>query len=317
MRESIVRLALPAMATRFEFVLAGGDPVRLRAVGEQAMQAIAECEAAISPFLRGSMIARVNAQAHLRPVRTDPITFGLLAACQELHTRSGGAFDPTVGPLLRALGFRGAPPADAAGVRRARALVGMQHVDLDARAQTVRFARSGMALDLGAIGKGHALDLAGEVLRQHGVQCALLHGGTSSVLALGAPPGQSGWRIGIGPRSPQPVATLCDAGLSVSAGRGRQARQADGTLAAHVLDPRTGLPATSTAELTAVVTTTALVADAWSTALLVDPDLVPPADSGCLLAVATAGDRHWARTGARAACFALDAAVPSATATPP
>jgi thiamine biosynthesis lipoprotein len=311
-----VRLALPAMGTRFELVLAGADPVHLRAVGEAALQAIAECEAAVSPFVRGSMIARVNAAAHERPVRVDPATFELLAACRDLHLASGGAFDPTVGPLLAALGFRGAPPADAMGLAAARARVGMQHVELDPEALTVRLLRPGMALDLGAVGKGHALDLAGCVLRAHGVRCALLHGGTSSVLAIGAPPGLSGWRIGIGPFAPRPVATLCDVALAVSAGHGQRRRQADGTCAAHLVDPRAGLPVTSGPLLVAVVAASARAADAWSTALLVDGTAPPPAGLGCLRATVAAGGVRWNSAGETAACFCVPDGVPSATQSP-
>jgi thiamine biosynthesis lipoprotein len=300
------------MGTRFELVLGGGDPVRLRAVGEAALQAIAECEATLSPFVRGSIVARVNEQAGERPVHVDAATFELLAACRDLHLASRGAFDPTVGPLLAALGFRGRRPADAEGLAAARAQVGMQLVELDAAAETVRFLRPGMALDLGAVGKGHALDLAGEVLRAHGVPLALLHGGTSSVLAIGAPPGLTSWRIGIGPFAPRPTATLRDAALSVSAGHGQQQRQADGALASHVADPRTGAPAAGGPLLCAVVAASARIADAWSTALLVDGALAPPAAAGCLRATGAAGSVRWTSAGEAATCFRLPDAVPSA-----
>lgn len=313
MPEPVVRVELPAMATRFQLVLVGGDPVRLRAIGEEALAAVAECEAAISPFRRGSAIARVNDGAHERPIRVDPMTFELLVACRELHAATDGRFDPTVGPLLAAMGFRGAPPQGPAGLAAARARVGMQFVELDPTAATVRFARPGMALDLGAIGKGHALDLAAEVLRSFGVPGALLHGGGSSVLALGAPPGLPGWKIGIGPWDPQPTASLRDRALSVSAGHGQRQRQADGSLAAHVVDPATGEPAAVGAALAAVAAPSARTTDAWSTALLVSPRLPAPPAGANLVACGPPPHVRWRAAGEAAACFHLPSPVPSAS----
>src|SRR5690606_5023207 len=96
------------------------------------------------------------------------------------------------------------------------------------------------------------------LLREHGVTCALLHGGTSSVVAIGAPPGEEGWRIALGPEPHAPMVTLCDAALAVSATTERP----------HIVDPRTGAPAPPNRRA-AVIGPTARLADAWSTALLV------------------------------------------------
>ena len=301
-----LRLAVQAMATRFELVLGGDDPVRLRAVGEAAMQEIQDCEAAISPFARSSQIARVNQLAHARPVRVDALTMELLQHCRELHASSGGAFDITVGPLLRALGFRGAPRGDDRAIAAARSAVGMQHLELDVEASTVQFLRPGMALDLGAIGKGFALDLAAAVLCEHGVQAALLHGGTSTVLALGPPPGLPAWRIAIGPWEAPPIANLVDGALSVSAGHGRQV---DGV--GHVLDPMRGTPVDDDCAAAAVLASSATVADGWSTALLVAAALAPPADTAFLLARRGAAAMQWHGRGERLSTCELPA-----TATP-
>lgn len=302
-----VRLALMAMATRFELVLPGDDPVRRRAIGEAALAEIAECEAAISPFRAGSLIARCNRQAGGAPVRVGPITFALLVACRDLHRATGGAFDPTIGPVLRALGRRGVPPADPAGLAEARALVGMDAVELDPAACSVRLPRPGMALDLGAIGKGHALELAAEVLRQHGVGCALLHGGTSSVLALGAPPGLPGWRIAVGPWPDPPVVTLRDGALSVSAPT-QPGHAPDAAPTAHVVDPDPAGAGPRHAAV-AVLAADARTAEAWSTALLARPGLPPDADLGVLRGERAGDAVTWSAAGARAAAFALTVAT--------
>jgi thiamine biosynthesis lipoprotein len=112
-----------------------------------------------------------------------------------------------------------------------------------------------VALDLGAVAKAEALDRAAEVLREHGVEAALLHGGTSSVLAIGAPPGERGWRVGIADLA---CALLRDAALGVSGNR-----------RPHVRDPRTGATLADAPRTAAVVAPTAAAADALSTALLV------------------------------------------------
>src|SRR6185503_18822078 len=95
------------------------------------------------------------------------------------------------------MGGSGTMPEPAA-VERARALVGPGLVELDERASTVRFRREGVMIDLGAIGKGYAIECAVEVLRDAGVTSALLHGGTSTVYGLGTPPESSEWKVAIG-----------------------------------------------------------------------------------------------------------------------
>jgi len=271
------------MATRFELVLHGDDPVALRAAGEEALEEIERLEARLSLFCPSSEIAHLNARAAWEPVRVTPAVFGLLQQAQRLHQESGGAFDITIAPLVRCWGFMGGSghlpqPAELA---EARACVGMSLVQLDPSDFTVRFARPGVMLDLGAIGKGYAIERAAEVLRDAGVTSALLHGGTSSVQALGHPPDAEAWKIAL--ERPQPDATeqpkgesaspgllatvpLCDEAMSVSAVWGKCFR-AEGKRYGHVLDPRTGQPVTGTA-MAAVVLPSATETDALSTALL-------------------------------------------------
>ena len=163
-------------------------------------------------------------------------------------------------------------------------------VQLDATDRSVRFAKPGVMLDLGAIGKGYAIERAAEVLREAGVRSALLHGGTSSIYALGLPPNGDQWLVAIEnpfvPGQPKRVQTspkleppaesfsapslatvgLKDESLSVSA-ISERFFEAEGKTFGHVLDPRTGVPA-SNALLAAVVLPSATETDALSTALL-------------------------------------------------
>ena len=282
-----VRLARNAMATRFELVLYGEHPARLQAAGEEALDEVNHLEAQLSLFRPTSEIAHLNALAAREPVRVSPPLFALLEHAQRLHEESRGAFDITIAPLVRCWGFmggRGQMPAPE-DLAEARQQVGMGLVQLDPESSTVRFARPGVMLDLGAIGKGYAVERAAELLREAGVTSALLHGGTSTVYALGRPPEAQFWKVAIdAPGQPgradgretghaeavalPPLASvpLCDEAMSVSGIRGK-CFEAQGRVFGHILDPRTGQPATA-AVLAAVILPSATETDALSTALL-------------------------------------------------
>src|SRR5262245_55384650 len=187
------------MATRFEIALHGDNPISLRAAGEEAFDEIERIEARLSLYRPTSEIAHVNARAAREPVRVSPASFRLLEHAARLSAESGGAFDITIGPLMKCWGFvqgTGQVPTPEALVE-ARAKTGMRLVELDADRFTVHFVREGVMLDLGAIGKGYAVGVAAETLREAGVTSALIHGGTSSVYALGCPPEADAWKVAI------------------------------------------------------------------------------------------------------------------------
>ena len=281
-----VTLARHAMATRFELVLHGEKPEVLRAAGEEALDEIERLEAQLSLFRPSSEIAHLNARAAWTPVRVTPGLFALLQHAKQLQAESMGAFDITVAPLVRCWGFMGGtgsvPRPEEVEVARAR--VGMHLVKLEPADFTVRFAREGVMLDLGAIGKGYAIERAAELLRADGITSALLHGGTSTVYALGSQPDGQMWQVAVehplaatrsdltaGQTEPTPHAPLAkvplqDEAMSVSAVWGKSF-EADGQVFGHVLDPRSGRPVRA-AVLAVVVLPSATETDALSTALL-------------------------------------------------
>jgi len=281
-----VRLARHAMATRFEWLLWGQAPERLRAAGEEALDEVDALESALSRYRRSSDIARVNARAAVGPVRVSPRTFHLLERARVLSEVTDGAFDITVGALLKAWGFvggNGSRPSPEV-VRQARDVSGWNRIHLDASEFSVAFDCPGVELDLGALGKGFALDHALDLLTESGVAHALLHGGTSSILTRGLGPDGRAWRVGLpgpqdgvsgptGLRTPpgEPLVThsveLHDESLSVSAVWGKSFIEGGEELG-HVLDPRTGEPVRR-ARCAVVVGPEAAVSDALSTALLV------------------------------------------------
>ena len=258
------------MATRFEIVLHGENPASLRAAGEEALRLVEELEARLSLFRAGSEIACLNTRAAREPVRVTPALFALLQQAQKLQAESSGAFYITVAPLVRCWGYMGGDgrmprPEEVA---EARSKVGMGLVELRSEDFTVRFAREGVMLDLGAIGKGYAVERAAEVLREAGVTSALLHGGTSTVQAIGQPPGEEFWKIAI--ETPSPAADtppkllatvpLRDQAMSVSGVWGNSF-EVGGRTYGHIIDPRTGEPALGTV-LAAVVLPSATEMDA-------------------------------------------------------
>ncbi len=262
------------MATRFEIVLHGSDAARLRSAGEEALSVIEGLEGQLSLYRPSSEIARVNAWAAKGPVKLSPPVFQLLRHAAQLSRETRGAFDITIAPLVRCWGFmgEGGRKPTLAEVDEARAKVGIDKLELDEANSAARFTVEGAMIDLGAIGKGYAIDQAVDALREAGVTSALLHGGTSTVYGLGQAPGGQPWKVAIdGPPGTEPVGMieLRDSALSVSAVWGKTFAE-DGKTFGHVLDPRTGWPVAPPggAALAAVGLPSATETDAISTALL-------------------------------------------------
>lgn len=263
-------LSLHAMATRFELILGGDNEVALRAAGEEALREIARIESQLSFYLPGSEIATLNRRAAVQPVRVSPPVFRLLGQCREYGAATDGAFDVTIGPLMRAwrfVGETGAIPAPDE-LAAARALTGIAHLIFDPENFTIAFDRPGVAIDLGGFGKGYAVERAMTILREEGVARAFLHSGTSSVAVLGPVPGwvelqqplrdAAGSAIRIG---------LVDQALSVSAVHGKSFRVGEREYG-HVIDPATGEPVAGSFAA-AAIGDSAAVCEVLSTALMV------------------------------------------------
>jgi thiamine biosynthesis lipoprotein len=256
-RRSAVRLAVAAMGTRCELVVLEGRG-DLLAAGEAALEEIEHWHARLSRFADDSLLSHINRSAARAPVRLDRETYALFEEALAVWRASDGAFDVTVAPLMARHGFQDSAVPASSG------RVGASGIALDPDRWTVSLL-PGTSIDLGAIAKGHALECAAGVLRAAGVTSALLHGGTSSVVAIGAPPGSPGWQVAVGPETGAPVLRLRDHALSVSdASSHRSGSSEDG----HILDPRSGRAAAFCGRVV-VVGPSARLADAWSTALAV------------------------------------------------
>jgi thiamine biosynthesis lipoprotein len=269
------------MGTTVEIYLYAADSQQAGALFDAAFEEIERIEATLSTYRPASEISRINAHAGVEPVTTDPEVFHLIESALSYSRCSDGAFDITVGALRKAWGFfrdAGRYPTNAE-LDRAREDAGWRNVALDSAARTIRFLKLGLELDLGAIGKGYALDRAAVALRANGLERALLGAGQSSYLALGAPPGKTGWEVRValpgdlhlGMTDQQgrvlSKVQLHDASLSTS-GSSEKFFELEGRRYSHIIDPRTGRPADGMVQVT-VVAPTATESDALSTSAFV------------------------------------------------
>ncbi|HJW99866.1 MAG TPA: FAD:protein FMN transferase [Terriglobales bacterium] len=261
------------MGTTFSIYLYSSDRESASVQFDAAFDEIERVEEALSNYRPTSELSRINRLASKQRVTTDPEVFRVLQSSIEYSRRTGGAFDITVGPLMRAWGFfraNGRYPT-AVELSQARAKIGWSNVELDNTGRTITFRAPGMELDLGGIGKGYAVDQVITVLRQAAVTSALIDAGSSTLYALGAPPGKSGWKVIVpkpGQRS-QAVSSvfLRDASLSTS-GSYEKFFRLNGRTYCHIMDPRTGQPVQGMLQTT-VIAPTATDSDALSTAMFV------------------------------------------------
>jgi thiamine biosynthesis lipoprotein len=271
---ALLRVSRRAMATLFEVLLPFGTPDGT-AAAEAALDAIDRLEDQLTVYRDTSEVSRLNARAATGPVPVEEGLFGLLQLAARVSAETDYAFDVTAGALIKAWGFFCGPrrvPADSE-IRQVLQRVGMRHVVLDPAQPSVRFARPGLEINLGSIGKGYALDRAAELLRRDWkIRSGVLHGGHSSVYAMGSEPGAGrGWPVGI--RHPWDegrrvaVVYLRDRALGTSAAT-FQHLEHHGRKLGHILDPRTGWPAEALAGAS-VLAPTAAEADALATAFFI------------------------------------------------
>lgn len=270
----MIRVSRRAMACDFtlffptEFVAAVD-------AGCAALDEIERLESKLSAYLADSDVCRLNAAACETPVTLDHEVFQLLETAARLHRETEGAFDIAAGSLIKAWGFFKSPrrvPGEAE-LQTAVQASGMAHLALNPAEHSVRFLRRGLEVNLGAIGKGYAIDRALELIAaDFQAGSVLMHGGQSSLKAIGAPPDEPrGWKIEIGdPYEPgRRIASvwLKDRALGTSSAA-NQWFEESGRRYGHVLDPRTGRPAEGMAGVS-VLAPTAAEADALSTAFFV------------------------------------------------
>jgi thiamine biosynthesis lipoprotein len=261
--------SVDAMGTTYSVVIYGENQDQMELAAEAAFEQARHLDQMLSNYRPGSELSEVNRLAAERPVKVTPELFGLLAACLEYSRLSEGAFDISVGPLMKVWGFyrgSGRLPGKPE-VARALEKVGYKNLLLDSEARTVRLARAGVELDLGGIGKGYAVDRMVEALTENGIRSALVSAGGSSIYGLGFPgTQQEGWPVKIrDPKNPAKTVEelyLRNESLATS-GTYEKFFVAEGQVHSHIMDPRTGYPARGMLAVS-VVAPKAIDSEAWT-----------------------------------------------------
>jgi thiamine biosynthesis lipoprotein len=227
------------------------------------------------PWTPGALADLNTAIAAGRAATIDPDIQSLLQRAQRLSTASDRYFDPGIGALVELWGFNSslretrAPPTDA-DIDAAVAAIGDGFVALELDTEQVRSRSSAVKIDLGGIAKGAALERCIEILERHGIEDALVNAG-GDLIAVGRAPGDRAWRVGIR-RSRDDgmigIIALGDREAAFTSGDYERYFEHDGQRLHHLLDPRTGRPATHTQALT-VLARDPVLADAAATALFV------------------------------------------------
>ena len=223
------------MGTPWSVTVYARDTLHAHRAIERAFARIDSLEQVLSDYRADSELNRLTGKPARRWHRSSQDLWNVLHIARRLARQSGGAFDPTIGPLTKVWrrAFRRGEFPDTASIVRARTRVQYESLRLR-RGNRIWFARDSLQLDLGGVGKGYALDAAGRVLRDHGLPVFLIDGGGD--LLLGAPPPQRrGWRVAT------PVGVVDTAGVAIATS-GSEFRYLDhgGRRYSHLIDPRSG-----------------------------------------------------------------------------
>jgi thiamine biosynthesis lipoprotein len=259
------------MGTSVEVEAYGGDDHGRREAIETAFGAIAEVDRLMSNYRDDSELTLINRTAAHEAVRVSDPMLAVLALAEHVSQRSHGAFDVTVGPLVRLWGFHDKRPhlPSPDEFSRVRPLVDYRQVLIDRTSHRVRFARPGIEIDLGGIAKGFAVEIAANVLRQRGLSGFIDAGGNQYL--LGTPPGQRSWNVGIkDPERPGRLLGVVDTretSVSTSADYSTFV-EINGQRFGHVLDPRTLRPSDQSLSVT-ILARDGTLADALSKAVFI------------------------------------------------
>jgi thiamine biosynthesis lipoprotein len=260
----IRRFSYEAMATTFEIIILHEDACYAEQAAWAAFDKLGRLEQDLSGFIENSDISRINNLAAGQSVRVSLETFECLQLSRHVNAETNGAFDITIGYLLSC--WRNSdktlriPSKEELKIARQR--TGMDLFKLDESQYTVELLRDKVQIDLGGIGKGYAIDKMAELLRDWSIDLALIHGGYSTALGIGAPKGKQGWPVTLSnPRNrKQTLARLCLQNRALS-GSGLQKGR-------HIIDPRTAQPVEGRCAAWACAADAA-TADALSTAFMV------------------------------------------------
>jgi len=252
-----------AMATSFEVIIAESaevDALYAAQAAEAVFEEIVRLEDELSRFRHGSYIWQLNQLSAGQSLNVSLATWDCLSLAKTMFEESDGAFDITIGPLMHLWRTEDGSlrEPDPERLALARASIGSQLFDLDETNLTVTLKADHMVFDLGAVGKGYALDQAASILDQWGVGNALLNAGDSTLLALGQPPGEDAWGV-----------TLADGAQAMTLKNRALSGSGFMVKGAHIMNPRTLRPVAIQVQRSYALAPSAALSDALSTAFMV------------------------------------------------
>ena len=275
-------IAFDAMGCRFEMMIvndrvqetgrdlfsASGFESESQAILEEMRELVMDWHRRLSVFEEGSIVSRINRAKGGEHIEIDQDMCGLLKQCERYRVMTDGAFNIASGTLMRALGFR-----DLDRDRKRVEAVDLERaIVTDERTGTVCKTHDLIELDFGAVAKGFVIDLVCDELSEFGVEHAFVHGGTSSVCAIGRDGSDQAWTMRVGDEQDGLVVELdgMSAGISEV---GSRVVDDEGEQRGHVMDPRRKESASGDWWQVACVHPSAAFADAMSTAMCVDHGL--------------------------------------------
>ncbi|HET9531002.1 MAG TPA: FAD:protein FMN transferase [Blastocatellia bacterium] len=287
------------MGTRFSIILYSRDGETAKRASRAAFECIGRLDAIMSDYRETSELTKVSREAHGRWVKVSDDLYRVLETSQKLAVETRGAFDITIGPVVRLWRHarRTGRMPDAERLERARRLVGYDKLYLDERTRSVRLDKQGMLLDLGGIAKGYAADQALDVLRRYGIRRALVAAG-GDIAVNDPPPGKRGWAIAVAPLEtsagpPLQHLLLSNRAVSTSGDR-EQYVEIDGIRYSHIVDPESAYGVKGSGSVT-VVAGDCTTSDSLATAVSVlgplrGVKLIDSKEGASALIVQTTGD---------------------------
>lgn len=258
------RFSHEAMATTFVVIIVHEDEHYARQAAAAAFEEVDRLEGELSRFIENSDISRINNLPANQPLLLGLDAFECLKISVQMYAETNGAFDITIGSLLRCWRDEQGNPRTPSGeeLNFARLHTGSNLIQLNEREHTIRLATSPVLIDLGGIGKGYAVDRVAELLREWSIETALISGGYSSVLALEAPPGTKGWPLTLSdPADHRRILARPHLRAGALGGSGVQK-------GGHIISPRTGRPVEGKRAAWSAAPN-ATTADALSTAFMI------------------------------------------------
>jgi FAD:protein FMN transferase len=256
------------MGTIFEIAAYDQSSEHASRAIEKAFQEIVRLDDLLSNYKPDSALSSLNRSAHFHAEQVPSDLYRVIDQAVQFSRLSDGKFDISIAPLVNLwkAALRGDGTPSRAQQDEVRSCVGYQKIEL-LPPDRISFRSPCLQLDLGAIGKGYAVDRAAEVLRALGIRNALINAGGSTIFAMGSPPEQTGWLVHL--RDPSnkidPQVMLKDGSVSTSEQTAPSLLGNDS--AGHIIDPDTGMPLKTVFAVSAV-SKTASASDALSTTLL-------------------------------------------------